>query len=155
MTIEFNLGVKDKPYPYTERLRRVGGRQRRVRSSKTTGEVMEILEAKYGVIDAFYEDKKPQIDKLCLRYLKADLDHQMRGGAAAKNPLKGAMSEIEEMFHRFLDKRQVEKLGIPGVPTQAALMGVKHVRGKKTIVGRRPSFVDTGLYRDSFHAWVD
>lgn len=155
MTITFNLGVTNKPYPYTTRLRSVMGRQRRVRAPKTTTEVMEILEAKYGVIDAFYTSKKPQIDRICLHYLKADLDHQMRGGAASKNPLAGAMVEIEELFVKFLDKRQVERLGIAGVPTEAARMGIQHKRGRKTFGSRRPSFVDTGLYRDSFRAWVD
>lgn len=155
MIITFNLGVTNKPYPYTTRLRHVMGRQRRLRAPKTTVEVMEILEAKYGVIDAFYTSKKPQIDRICLRYLKADLDHQMRGGDPSKNPLVGAMAEIEELFVKFLDKRQVEKLGISGVPTQAALEGVQHKRGRKTFGNRRPSFVDTGLYKDSFRAWVD
>lgn len=155
MTITFNLGVTNKPYPYTTRLRHVAGKRRRVTAPKTTVEVMEILEAKYGVIDAFYTSKKPVIDKICLRYLKADLDHQMRGGDASKNPLAGAMVEIEELFVKFIEKRQVEKLGIPGVPTQAALQGVQHKRGRKTFGARRPSFDDTGLYKNSFRAWVD
>ena len=155
MTWEFNLGVDDKPYPYTKRLRHVKGRKRRKLAPKSTGDVMAILEAKYGVIHEFYENKYPQIDKIIMQHIKADIENQMAGGKGLANPIKPAMPEVEELFRKFIDKRQVEKLGIPGVPTEAALMGVRHVRGKKTTGSRRPSFDDTGLYKKSFRAWVE
>ena len=72
----------------------------------------------------------------------------------AGSPFAAGESQIENRFKQFLSLREVEKLGIPGVPTKAALAGVSHrFKGKKG--GRRPSFIDTGLYQASFKAWID
>jgi len=51
--------------------------------------------------------------------------------------------------------KEVEKLGIPGVPTKAALRGVNHrLKHPYRRRGARPSFVDTSLYMSSFKAWA-
>ena len=80
-------------------------------------------------------------------------------GAANMNsydPTGKAMTDIEDAFKMFLSSQEIEKLGYPGVPTQAAQDGVNH-RLKHPYRKRaaRPSFVDTGLYQSSFKAWID
>jgi len=59
-----------------------------------------------------------------------------------------AVMNIESMFRNFLDKREIEGMGVPGVPTQAALLGLGRNKSKRG--QRRPSFVDTQLYKRSF-----
>ena len=65
------------------------------------------------------------------------------------------MGGIEEMFRDAIDRRAYDGR-IPGVPTQAALMGVRHSRKQPYKRGSsRASFFDTGLLSSSFRAWVD
>jgi hypothetical protein len=67
------------------------------------------------------------------------------------------------MFVTYLDNEEIAETGQAGVPTAAALAGVRtSLKKKKELknprkrsLGRRPSFIDTGMYRDSFKAWVD
>jgi hypothetical protein len=61
------------------------------------------------------------------------------------------------MFSNFLALQEVEKLGIPGVPTQAALKGISHrlKHPYRKSNPRRPSFVDTGEYMRSAAFWID
>ena len=85
--------------------------------------------------------------------------------AESINPFATASADIEASFKQFLDSQEIERIGYPGVPTQAALDGVrtsyknptgnKNKRGKRVKHPRRPSFIDTGLYEDSMKAWID
>ena len=65
-------------------------------------------------------------------------------------------ANIETRFRHFLSQKEMDSLGVPGVPTKAALAGVSH-RFKHPYAKRapRPSFIDTGLYEASFRAWVE
>jgi hypothetical protein len=51
--------------------------------------------------------------------------------------------------------KEMDRLGYPGVPTKASLDGVSHRFKNKRGAPGRPSFSDTGLYEDSFVAWID
>jgi hypothetical protein len=62
--------------------------------------------------------------------------------------------KIDDTFHKFLDSKEMETLGIPGVPTAAALKGVSH-RLKLKKGAPRPSFIDTGMYQAHFKSWVE
>ena len=55
---------------------------------------------------------------------------------------------------QFISSGEMEKLGYPGVPTKAALMGVNH-RLKKKRGPRRVSFIDTGQYQANLTNWVE
>jgi hypothetical protein len=73
--------------------------------------------------------------------------------------IKGLSTEetdkIETRFKQNLRRRRYDGV-IPGVPTQTSLKGVSHLFMKPYARhGFRPSFIDTGLYMNSFRAWVE
>jgi hypothetical protein len=133
----------------------------------TTGMVAEILEDKYHVMEVFFESRTPDITKALERSIQSALDQlDMNVPVENINPFSAASGEIETAFRHFLDSQEIESLGIPGVPTQAALDGVrtsyKNPTGKKGKKGKkgkrakrspRPSFIDTGLYNANMKVW--
>jgi len=149
-----HLGVIDVPEPE-------GG---------TTYGVATALEQRYGLFSAFADyDKQKIVDHLA-ESMAGALETMMQGGNV-KDPFAAATSEIEREFKDFLSLQIVETLGIPGVPTQAALEGKStrfknrvtarsYVNGKRAptvkVKGdRRPSFIDSGVMQASFKSWVD
>lgn len=150
-----HLGVVDIPY----------GKK----GAKTTGDVAAILEAKYGLFTAFVEMHSKVIQFNIEQSLKGHVENMMMGApikSAAGAAFAQGMADIEFDFRDAIDKQSYDGK-LPGVPTQAALMGIRHslksararrqafVRGGKTVGGPRPSFFDTGLLSASFRAWVD
>ena len=152
-----HLGVIDLPYAdqasYKEL--KVGKPKVKAGGSMTTGEVADILEDRYHVMEIFYEIHEEKIiDGLRSSYEGA-MENILMGAPVAQDPAADAVSGIENDFRTFLTSGEIEKLGIPGVPTQAAKDGVSF-RFKRPYAKRkpRPSFVNTGLYEASFRAWV-
>lgn len=138
-----HLGVIDLPYTYGS-------------GSKTTGDVAEILEDKYHVMEHFYELHSVQIVENISDSLVGSFESLMSGAPPRGDLYAGGTAKIEEAFKNFLTNKEMDALGYPGVPTAAAQRGVSH-RFKKPYKKRapRPSFIDTGLYESSFKAWVD
>ena len=146
-----HLGVIDIPYAEAE--------------SQTTGEVAKILEEKYGIMAAFYQRHKDDVQKAISASLKGQLTSVMAGKPLNSDPYARACSVIDDMFKNFLTLSEIESMGIEGVPTKAALDGKstrfkygknKGKRRKKAKYGvRRPSFIDSGTYRASEKSWVD
>jgi hypothetical protein len=136
-----HLGVID--VPYTE-----GG--------ITTGEVAQILEDEYHVIEIFFEQKKDQIERILTASVESALQAVLMG-SPTRDPFGNAGQDIETLFREFLLTSEMEGLGYPGVPTAAALKGVNHrfAHPYAKANPRRPSFIDTGTYENSFKAWVD
>ena len=120
--------------------------------AETTGDVATFLEAKYHVIEIFYQENQQQIADLVANSMAGALETMMMGQVPS-DPMAGAMSAIEKMFKNWILSGAMEKLGYPGVPTKAALAGVNHALKMKK-GPRRPSFKDTGLYMSAFHAWM-
>lgn len=137
-----HLGVVDVPYADA------GG--------KTTGDVAEILEAKYHVMRIFFQLNDKKIVKYLEDGVRGHVENIIMGGPASGAPFAEGLGKIESRFRDFLSRKEMDSLGYPGVPTAAALRGVSH-RFKKPGSRRapRPSFVDTGLFQSSFRAWVD
>jgi len=152
-----HLGVVDVPYSYAAFSR--SGQRRRVRTAgtKTTGDVAEILEAKYHLMQVFFDNYREQIGEAFLDGLKGHMENLLMGGPVGGNPHGDATQFVEQKFHDFISNQVVEHVGIPGVPTQAALRGVNHrlAHPYARANPRRPSFRDTGLYEGNFRAWVD
>lgn len=157
-----HLGVLDMPYADAPKKhqRKSGGTP-----NETTGDVAEILEAKYGVMEQFYKAHEQDIATSLESSIAGALENLLasKGSSLTKQILAGtstglaqAESEIKDKFSNFLSNKEVETLGIAGVPTQAALDGVNH-RLKHPYKKRpaRASFIDTGLYETSFRAWVE
>jgi hypothetical protein len=137
-----HLGVLDVPYARAK--------------GKTTGDVAEILEARYGIMRAFWQrNRQAYLDALVGGSVE-DLEARLQGRSARANP-KSTLEKMRHDFRVFISQRQVEQVGLKGVPTEAALKGVshrlKHPYAKRN--PRRPSFRDTGLYEASFRAWID
>jgi len=150
-----NLGVIDVPEP----------------EGSTTFEVAEILEGKYGLFSNFAEYGLPDLEDLLANGISDAIDNMVATGQKI-DPFAESMVEIERRFKQeYLSERGVEKIGIAGVPTKAALEGksirfkgrlnaaqwVKGKRGKvsRKIGVRRPSFIDSGVLQASFKAWVE
>jgi hypothetical protein len=158
MTV-LHLGVVDQPYRHIGPGYRGRGKKRRKAAmigSKSTYEVAMILEAKYHIMETFYEAHQTEIVQAMIDSYEGATEtvlmtHQL------SDPSGSGIAAIQAMFNKFLDEKEIERLGVPGVPTLAAIHGVSHrfahpyARGR----GPRPSFIDTGLYEASFRAWVD
>lgn len=156
MTI-LHLGVVDVPYTNAPEEKPGGGRRS---GTQTTGDVAQWLEDKYSVMQHYVDWDMQNIEQAVENSLAGALETFMQTGKPVGNPLMSATEKIQTNFKAFLTQNVVATLGIPGVPTQAALGGTTHRKksakpSKKRKMKPRPSFVDTGLYRRSFRAWSD
>lgn len=117
--------------------------------------VAKILEAKYGLFSAFYKRYEQQIKQLLIDSLAGALENLHAGGVAPADPFASSMQKLQGMFRKFLLTAEIETMGIPGVPTAAALAGVSHRKKSKKYGHRRPSFLDTGTMELAFRSWVE
>jgi hypothetical protein len=125
-------------------------------SHKSTGDVAEILEAKYHVMEIYYN---LHVDFVVDAFAEsvAEAIENLAAGAPPKISFSAqAEQDVEADFRSFLALREMDGLGYPGIPTAAALAGVSH-RFLHPYARRpsRPSFIDTGQYVASFRAWID
>jgi hypothetical protein len=165
-----HLGVIDIPYAdtsYTKKpknMRRGRARRGKVEApapsatSKSTGMVAEILEAKYHIMETFANRHEDLIVSSLNDAIEDALETMMlRGNRSPGSLVPTAAGEqiIEDRFKQFLSQREMDGLA-GGVPTAAALRGVSH-RFLHPYARRasRPSFIDTGLYQANFKVWVD
>ena len=141
--LTLHLGVVDVPYANDPK-------------GKSTGDVAEILEEKYHVMRVFFEYNKEFVAKELEEGLCDAFESVLMGGPIQGDAFGAGCSEIQQRGRDDLSQRMFDARGIPGVPTNAALRGVSH-RFKHPYKKRpeRPSFIDTGLYKKSFRAWVD
>ena len=136
--------------------------------NKTTAEVAESLEHRYGVLQHFYDYKQDAILDAVSERMFDEFEMNSR--------IEAPIDEIKVMFANFLNLQEAEAV-IPKLPSQRALKGIRsRIRSeqdkkdeKKAIVRerkrkereavhagtRRPSLVDTGLYLASFIAWTE
>ena len=164
MTVTLHLGVIEQPYTSYDggrraaRPRRRGGTAiqspKRTSRSVSTAQVARWLEDRYHIMEIFYEEQNGGVIPLLKQSVRDALEDILMGAPVGANPFLPATSEIQARFKAFISDRTMEFMGIPGVPTAAALAGVNS-RLKRRRGPRRPSFRDTGLYQASFIAWVD
>ena len=121
-----------------------------------TGMVAEWLENRYGVMTAFFGMHGQEIADALVNSLLGAAESVMMGAPPTVDPFGAMSSDVKTLFSKFLESKEIEGLGLPGVPTEAALRGVSH-RFKRPYVKRspRPSFIDTGTYETAFRAWAD
>ena len=131
------LGVIDVPEP----------------EGNTTYGVGMILEEEYGLFSRFAESHEQDIANYLAEGVKGALETLMMGGVVG-DPFAAGTAEIDQEFRHFLDTEEMAQLGVPGVPTKAALMG-KSIRLKQKRGAPRPSFIDSGVLQDSFKSWVE
>lgn len=151
--MKLHFGVVDLPYSGAPR----GKRAKLKSGNQTTGDVAEILEDNYKVMEHFYELHGDEIAKSLEESVAGGLDSILTDQAPLTIDVFGdAMGEIEAMFRTMLDTKELERQGYLGIPTQAARDGVNH-RFARPYVKRasRPSFIDSGLFQSSFKAWME
>lgn len=162
--MKLHLGVIDLPYSYHQKRQERANKRRKKKGLPpvnnklpTTGDVAGWLEDKYHIMELFHEENRDFINGALEQSLQGTLEDILMGAPIQNHsPFAEGTSEIEKRFKQFLSGREVERLGIPGVPTQAAKDGVSHrFKKKANKKGPRPSFIDTGLYQSSFKAWVE
>ena len=133
--------------------------------TETIADVAQYLEDKYDVMQNFFNLHEKEISEDFAKSFAIAMEDMM-SGLPVGNPFNSATSKTEARFQKFIDLAEIEKMGIEGVPTQAALDGVRSsLKKKKEIKGRnyrskvrgtrRQSFYDTGIYMNSFKAWID
>lgn len=146
-----HLGVIDQPYS----VQRTKGRRKATASTKTTGDVAQWLEDEYHIMEHFAELHRDDITKSIDNAIAGSMETMMMGGPAELS-LDSAVSEIATMMKDMITNQELDRLGFPGIPTQAALRGVNH-RMAHPYARRpaRPSFRDTGLFQASMTAWFD
>jgi hypothetical protein len=158
MTV-LHLGVVDQPYRHVGH-RKASKRGKRIVkaakiSSRSTYEVACILEAKYGIMHHFFKAHENEIIEAMINAYEGAREQVQLTGRFI-DPSADGINDIQIMFNRFIDEKEMDRMGVAGVPTAAALHGVSHrffhPYAKR---GPRASFYDTGLYEDSFRAWVD
>lgn len=165
MTLTLNLGVLDFPYtddpvPPKRQAKAHQGKQRPRKSSggksgaQTTGDVATILEAKYHIMETFFDLHEEEIGAMFADSMAGVLESMVMGGPAPPNPFLEVTSALQARFKEFLEREEMDGTGTPGVPTKAARMGVNH-RLKRKRGPPRPSFIDTGQYEAAFVAWVE
>jgi hypothetical protein len=120
----------------------------------TTVMVARILEEKYGVMQAFYNDTQDNILGEVIHSLEGALE-DIYSGSPVKDPYAEATQNIDAGFRQWLMQGEIESMGISGVPTQASIER-RSLRFKEGVAsGPRPSFVDTSLYELSFRSTIE
>jgi hypothetical protein len=124
---------------------------------KTTKEVAADLEARYKIIETFWDMEEDTFVEILEDKFSDVIEEVMKlGGQTGKIGFTSKETDkIEDKFRRALSSRRFDGV-IPGVPTTAAQRGVSHLL-KQPYARRppRPSFIDTGMYQRSFRAWVE
>ncbi|KWN80866.1 hypothetical protein WM24_23825 [Burkholderia ubonensis] len=115
------------------------------------------MEDKYHILQTFADAKMSKIAKSLENAMAGELENLMMGGKSGANPFRSGESAITSMMKDFVASQEVERMGIPGVPTQAAKDGVNHRLSHpyRKANPRRPSFIDTGLMVSSYIAWIE
>ncbi|EFC9332262.1 hypothetical protein CQ973_001527 [Escherichia coli] len=137
------FGVIDQPYDYGDE------------PGKTTFDVACDLEERYEIFTHFWEMHKDEI----IQEAGTELAYQLVNHFKYKAPLPGEhfLEGTGKIFHIFLETEEMAGMTINGnpVPTQVALLGVNSRLKDKYTGERRPSFIDGGLFKGSFIAWID
>src|SRR5882672_7139983 len=102
-----HLGVTDIPYS----------------TGQTTGDVASILESKYEVMGHFATAHEAGVAADLESSLEGELENLLLGAPRSSDPFAGAASKIEHRFRQFLSMKEMDRLGVPGVPTAASLAG--------------------------------
>ena len=143
--ITLHLGVADGPH-----------------GDLSTGDLADIIESKYHLMERFYQMNETQIIGYVTDALEGALETALMGGSVNVDPFEAASNKIETRFKEALSNKEFD-WKIRGVPTMASVEGgtqrfkkAKERKGKKKRKRpNRPSFIDTGIYQSSFKAWID
>lgn len=146
-----HLGVIELPYSHSIDLGKSKSSGKEITSS--TGQVAEILESKYKVMQTFFKLHEEEIIHELEDALQGSFESLLMGAPPPSNPFAAGTEKVEELFQRFLSNKEMDGLA-DGVPTKASLDGISHRFKSGKGPKPRPSFIDTGLYQSSFKCWA-
>jgi hypothetical protein len=167
-TISLHMGFINTPYiketiarPMTSaKIESKRKRRRGFSKTMTAEKVANILEGKYGIVETFSAVYEEEISNIMTEGFAEIARNMLSSGrtsttSSIKNLMKPSTNNIQSLFRSFLDQEEMNGM-VEGVPTAAALGGKRSGRGSKTRKGiKRPSFINTGIYRASFRCWAD
>lgn len=160
-----HYGVADVPYAdilTTHERRNLRWRTKRkpwqsLPGTTTTGDVAEILEARYGIFGHFQDKYGSEIGDMLAEAMEHRLEAVLSGAPISNAPVlpEGSLGAIEQKFRSFLDNREMDG-AVPGVPTEAAKRGynprLAHPYAKDN--PSRPSFIASGNYQAHARVWM-
>jgi hypothetical protein len=122
-----HLGVVENAYTYGSRPR-------------STGEVGEALEERYGIVHFFVETHFDDVADAFRKHMVAAFSSKVSGRVAQGDPAQRTLDHMRRAFEKdFILARALD--GRPGVPTLAARLGIvhryKYARGTPTAKMRR------------------
>ena len=160
--VKLVLGVVDQSYS------KPGG------GDETTGDVAQILEDKYHVMETFFNLKQDKIAEMLADSMGEQIGMLMSGmggrGGIGGNSMVEATENIQQAFRQFLDDGEMQSvvnslsasesayyMGSTGGLSGAGSRGINHRKKNPYAKGNaaRPAFIDTGLYQTSFRAWLE
>lgn len=133
--VKISLGVVEVPY---------------AEGGKNTGEVAEILESKFGIMQKFADQNIEQIADFVVDGVLGAIESRFAGAPESFDVFAGAMANIEDRFQEFIDRKEH---GIHTKSEDQPLSGARKKRQYRRVSAKTP-FVDSGLYRNNFKAWV-
>lgn len=158
MTLTLHLGVLDLPYVQAPSPRQ----KNPTAGTVTTGDVAEWLEGDYKIMETFMVQHGQEVADDLAQSVQGAMENMMMGLSVQNDVFASGTSKIEDRFKKFILTGEMDRLGIPGVPTQAAKDRASGKRRSARMKKRRRggntkpvSFYDTGLYESSFKAWID
>jgi hypothetical protein len=158
MTLTLHLGVAEISYVAAPN----PGQKKATASTVTTADVAQFLEEKYHPMETFANVHGQEMADALAQSMVGALENLELGAPLSQNVFGEAESKIEHMFKKFITMGEMDSLGIPGVPTQAAkdrASGKKRssrMKNKRRGGNAKPiSFYDTGLYESSMKAWIE
>lgn len=138
---------------------------------KTTYDIGMILEKKYKFFTNFYKFHEKNIKEDIEKGVQEALEVLIvtKKSNSGIGGLKNIDQKITDRLHKFVTNREIETMGIKGVPTEAALLGLtlrtksgkvidkvtKGMKYKEIIGDRRPSFIYSGVFEKSLIAWIE
>jgi|SRR5215469_8277481 len=163
--MKISLGFESYPYSMQSSRTRAAISARPARggfrgygAGKTTQDVANELEVQYKIVETFVDMEEDFIIEIMETSLAEDVEKIVASlGAISEHGISTADTDrIEQRFREALTQRRFDGV-IPGVPTLSAMRGVSHLLPQPYSRRNpsRPSFVNTGLYRSAFRAWVE
>lgn len=136
--MKISLGVMEIPY---------------ADDGKNTGEVAEILEGKFHVMQIFADKNLDKIAGYIEDGIAGALESVAAGAPENFNVFGSAMENITDRFHEYIDNEE------HGILTKEKKYGTQKAGARKKRQYRKATnkttFVDSGLYRNNFVAWVN
>ena len=119
-------------------------------SDQETGDVAEILESKFHVMQIFADQNSDKIAEFIEDGVAGALENILAGAPSSLDVFGSSMSNIEDRFNEFIDN---EEHGIQTKAKSAPKAGARKKRQYRQVT-HKTTFVDSGLYRNNFRAWV-